>query len=268
MTIGEWTASVRDCNPFDPRRGEWTALEITAQLLAEATSAGRSETILDRLHPNNVLLPRNWVSCSPCHRDRTELSWEDWRQVVRRDGNSARLRNTATSLSDYRYSLESKAGIPIPNSERRLAAVGRLLLGLLRNDHAAPRIWNLRGNELIVPLPRGRWSEALAISSRTTQILEACLGARSAETRAITRTPSLFGWRDGEQPNDAAFDAPTIYGSTDLLEEVRCAQKILEDNQLAVARNQPRQLIPFRLADFATGAEGVDPIGEGGEDGQ
>lgn len=268
MTIGEWTASVRDCNPFDPRRGEWTALEITAQLLVEATSTGRSETILDRLHPNNVLLPRNWVSFSPCHRDRTELSWEEWRQAVRSDGKSARPRDTPTSLSDYRYALESKSGVPILDSERRLAAVGRLLLGLLRNDHAAPRIWNLRGNELIVPLPRGRWSEALAISSRTTQILEACLGARSAETRAITRVPSLFGWRDGEEPNDAAFDAPPIYSSTDLLEEIRLAQKILEDNQLAVARNQPRQLIPFRLADFAAGAGSVDTIGEGGEDGQ
>lgn len=268
MTIGEWTTSIHDCSPFDPRRGEWTALEITAQLLSEATSAGRDEAILDRLHPNNVLLPRHWFSCSPCHRDRTELSWEGWRQFVRSDGKSARLRDTPSSLSDYRYALESKAGIPIPDSERRLAAVGRLLLGLLRNDHTAPRVWNLRGNELIVPLPRGRWSEALAISSPTTQILEACLGARSAETRAITRTPGLFGWRDGEQPNDAAFDAPPIYGSTDLLEEIRRAQKILEDNQLAVARNQPRQLIPFRLADFATGAAGVDTLGEGVEDGQ
>lgn len=268
MTIGEWTARVHDCSPFDPRRGEWTALEIIAQLLSEATLVGRDEAILDRLHPNNVLLPRNWISCSPCHHDRTELSWEEWRRHVRGDGKSAQLRDSPTSLSDYRYALQSKAGIPIPDSERRLASVGRLLLGLLRNDHAAPRIWNLRGNELIVPLPRGQWFEALAISSRTTQILEACLGARSAETRAITRTPSLFGWRDGEQPNDAAFDAPPIFGSTDLLEEVRRAQKILEDNQLAVARNQPRQLIPFRLSDFATGTGSVDPIGEGGDDDQ
>lgn len=268
MTISEWTASVYNCSPFDPRRGEWTALEITAQLLSEATSMGSDEAILDRLHPNNVLLLRNWASCAPCHRDRTELSWEEWRQIARSDGTAARLRDTPTSLSDYRYALESKAGIPIPDSERRLAAVGRLLLGLLRNDHAAPRIWNLRGNELIVTLPRGRWSEALAISSRTTQILEACLGARSAETRAITRTPGLFGWRDGEQPNDAEFDAPPIYGSTDLLEEIRRSQKILEDNQLAVARNQPRQLIPFRLADFSAGAGSVDEIGEGGEDAQ
>ena len=64
MTIGEWTTSIHDCSPFDPRRGEWTALEITAQLLSEATSAGRDEAILDRLHPNNVLLPRHWFSCS------------------------------------------------------------------------------------------------------------------------------------------------------------------------------------------------------------
>ena len=113
----------------------------------------------------------------------------------------------------------------------------------------------MRGNELIYPLPRARWFESLAISSPTTLILEGCLGARPAETRAIFREPSLFGWRDGEIPNDAAFDPPLFYSSTDLLEQIRRAQNILESNQLAVARNQPRQLIPFRLGDFAAGAE-------------
>lgn len=263
MTVNEWTASIRNCSPFDPRRGEWTALEITAQLLEDATSTGGDEAVLDRLHPNNVLLPRAWVDCSPCDHDRTELSWEEWRRNVRNDGKAVRLRDTRTSLSDYRYALSSKIGVPIAASEKRLAAVGRLLFGLLRNDHAAPRIWNLRGNELVVPLPRGRWFEFLAISSWTTQILEACLGARSAESRAITRTPSLFGWHDGDKPNDADFDGPTIFSSTDLLEQIRHAQQILEDNQLAVARNQPRQVIPFRLTDFAAGVENVDIVSEG-----
>ena len=40
------------------------------------------------------------------------------------------------------------------------------------------------------------------------------------------------------------------------------AQEVLECNQLAVAMNQPRQLIPFRLSDFAIGSDG-----EGKEDG-
>lgn len=271
MTIGEWTESVHSCNPFDPRRGEWTALEIVAQLLEEATSIGGDDTILDRLHPNNVLLPRKWISASPCHRNWTELSWEDWRHLIhdRHNRVRARLRDARSSLADYRYSIESKAGVPIPIEERRLVSVGRLLLGLLRNDHAAPRMWNLRGNEMVFRLPRARWFEMLAISSPTTLILESCLGARPAETRAITREPGLFGWHDGEHPNDSTFDPPTFYSSTDLLEGIRSAQRILEDNQLAVARNQPRQLIPFRLVDFAAGTEGADAISsDGGRDGE
>lgn len=270
MTIGEWTRSVHACNPFDPRRGEWTALEIAAQLLDDATEVGSDEAVLDRLHPNNVLLPRVWIDHFRCHHDTTELSWEEWRHFARGQtgpGSRVRLRESATSLFDYRYALESKAGITIPDAERRLVAVGRLLLGLLRNDHAAPRIWNIRGNELVFPLPKARWFEKLAISSPTTMILEACLGARPAETRAITRQPGLFGWRDGELPNDSAFDPPPVYGSTDLLESIRQAQKILEDNQLAVARNQPRQLIPFRLDDFAAVSEAADMNDDGGHDG-
>lgn len=274
MTISEWTASVHACNPFDPRRSEWTALEITAQLLDEATSTGGNEAILDRLHPNNVLLPRSWITAFPCHRDRTELSWEAWRRFSQgndgaSDRVSARLRDARSSLADYRHATKYKAGIQSPEAESRLASVGRLLLGLLRNNHSAPRIWNLRGNELIFRLPRARWFETLAISSSTTLILEACLGARPAETRAITREPGLFGWYNGEQPTDATFDPPPFYGSTDLLEGIRAAQKTLEDNQIAVARNQPRQLIPFRLADFAAGVESEGATGgEGGNNGE
>jgi hypothetical protein len=272
ITMGEWTEAVHACSPFDPRRSEWTALEIAAQLLVEATSIGSNESMLDRLHPNNVLLPREWVSAYPSHRERTELSWETWRHFVQEPHDvkyRARLRNSRSSLADYRYAPNSKGIIPTPDAERRLVSVGRLLLGLIRNNHTAPRIWNLRGNEQIYHLPRARWFQMLAISSPTTLILEACLGARSAETRAIRREPALFGWRDGVLPNDATFDPPTLFSSTDLLEEIRKAQKVLEDNQLAVAQNQPRQLIPFRLADFSAGADiGEAADGEGGGDGE
>lgn len=270
MTIDEWTANVYACNSFDPRRGEWTALEITAQLIAEATSADGEEAMLDRLHPNNVLLPRVWATAFPCERDTTGLNWATWRHFAQ-DPNKPRvkLREPSTSLSDYRYTIESRTGIQIPDAERRLVSVGRLLLGLLRNNHAAPRIWNLRGNELIFRLPRARWFEALAVSSPTTLILEGCLGARPAETRSINRQPDFFGWRDGENPNDATFDPPLFYSSTDLLEEIRRAQYVLEDNQLAVAMNQPRQLIPFRLSDFAAGTDGAEASdSDGGNDGE
>lgn len=265
ITIEEWTASVHLCNPFDPRRSEWTALEITRQLLEQAVSFGGEEAMLDRLHPNNVLLPRDWVSAFPCTREYTQMSWESWRQHLR-DSEKVRLREPSTSLIDYRYSIESRAGILLPPSERRLFALGRFLIGLLRNDHSSPRIWNLRGNELIYSLPYARWFEGLAISSPTALLIEACLGTRPAESRLIARAPRLFGWRDGVDPNDIEFDPPLVVGPADLLEPICKAQAVLQQYQLAVAMNQPRQLIPYRLRDFATATQTT--AFDGGIDGE
>ncbi len=260
ITINEWTASVKAYSPFDPRRSEWSSLEITAQLLSHATTIGGDDSILKRLHPNNVLLPCNWINDASHDGKLSELSWNAWKNIIRDTDNTngqchAKLRTTSNSLVDYRYAVKSKPGSPISIDEQRLISVGRLLLGLLRNDHSAPRIWNIRGNQLIYPLPRTRWFESLAISSSTTNILEACLGARPAESRAITRAPGLFGWQDGKPLNDATFDSPPIYSTSDLLEAIRLSQKILEANQLTVSLNQPRQLIPFQIADFTESNE-------------
>lgn len=151
MTLVEWTTKVAELNPFDPRRSEWTALEITAQLVAPVIEFTGDEGMLDRLHPNNVLLPRVWIGN---HREWTNRSWEEWRRFAESaEHGQVRLRESATSLVDYRYVSSSRSALSIDKWERRLAAVGRLLLGLLRNDHAAPRLWNMRGNEQIFRLP-------------------------------------------------------------------------------------------------------------------
>ncbi|OAZ08705.1 hypothetical protein TH15_21265 [Thalassospira profundimaris] len=270
ITIAEWTNVVRDCNAFDPRRSEWTALEILEQLIAGAVVFGRDETVLDRVHPFNVLLPREWVDHFPCKQDATTLSWEDWRQFAKDEGgrrSGVVLRESAKSVFDYRYA-ESGAGQKVSPDERRLTSLGRLLLGLLKNDHSAPQIWNMRGNELVFPFPRSRWFRGLAISSLTTQLLEACLGARPAETRTIARQPALFGWEDGRPANDVNFEPLPIYSPSDLLNGIRSAQRVLEGNQIAVTRNQPRQLIPFRIADFSAGDDNADGVDEGVNDGQ
>ena len=126
-------------------------------------------------------------------------------------------------------------------------------MGQLRLNHEAPRIWNVRGNEHVFPLPRTHWFRSLAISSSTLLLVEGCLGTRSAETRSIARSPGLFGWIEGQEPNDANFDPPLLLGPNELLTATANAQRVLVDNQLAVAMNQPRQIIPFRLSDFAAG---------------
>jgi hypothetical protein len=263
ITLAQWTDSVAACNPFDPRRGEWTALEITAQLLEPLTALDGDEKMLDRLHPNNVLLPHAWISGFVCRSDLTEVDWEEWCRFARSaETRGAKLREPAASVIDYRYATDSKMRLRIDDWEKRLIAVGRLLLGLLRHDYSAPRMWNLRGNEQIIRLPSARWFEALPVSSPTLLIVESCLGARAAETRSVARSPALFGWRDGQVANDAKFDPPLLIGATALLGAIRQAQEVLRKNQISVTMNQPRQLIPFRVSDFSAGDEAEERDGD------
>ena len=259
VTLSVWTAKLSECSLFDPRRSEWTALEIIKKLLEDALTLGGSSETLDRLHPDNVLLPRRWVSAFKDRGDSSQLGWEKWRNFIKESGNDkVELRDPASCIRDYRFASSSKSGIPFSAQERKFTSIGRILLGLLRDDHTALKVWNVRGNELIYQLPRARWFSNLAISSSTTQILDACLAARSAESRVIALQPDLFAWQTGKPLNDVTYDPDPIFGLNDLTEKVQEAQRILQDNQLSVTANQPRQLIPFRLADFAVGTEDTE----------
>lgn len=70
--------------------------------------------------------------------------------------------------------------------------------------------------------------------------------------------PDLFGLFDGMAANDTAFDPPPLLETNSLLEAIEQAQAVLRENQLAVIMNQPRQLIPFRLKDFAIATDTDD----------
>ena len=252
MTASQWTQLVTlTASPFDPSRSEWTALEILRQLVFPIVNEiDIQQSRLDRLHPNNVLVPKVWTDF-PINRDSAGVSWEAWRNFVRSPKKWVTLRDSATSILDYRYFAKTHGGHHLDEWERRLVGVGRLLLGLLRCNHDVLRIWNIRGNEKVFSLPRTRWFNSLAISSPTLLLMEGCLSVRSAETRAIFLNPSLFGWQDGLEPNDTDFDPPILTDPNDLLKAIEDAQLVLVHNQLSIAMNQPRQLIPFRLSDFS-----------------
>lgn len=255
ISITEWTHFVAtECSAFDPRPSEWTALEIVRQVIAPVEQLGFQKR-LDRIHPNNVLVPAVWKTGFEANPKRAGVSWEGWRSfIARTDG--IKFLGRGKSILDYRYLTYTQSGPSVDRWERRLTAVGRLLLGLLKYDHDAPRIWNIRGNERVVPLPLASIFRSLAISSPTLLLVEGCLSGRSAETRAIARRPGLFGWREGDEVNDARFDPPLLRNPNELLQGVKRAQEVLAENQLAVSMNQPRQLIPVRLSDFATGSAG------------
>ncbi|WP_299616375.1 RNA-directed DNA polymerase [uncultured Tateyamaria sp.] len=265
VSLVGWTSELRQCSPFDPRRSEWTALEIVRKLLEDALTLGPKSDTLDRLHPDNVLLPIKWVSEFNGRSGSSLLGWEEWRNFIKKKGqDKVELRAPASCIRDYRFASSSNSGLQFSSEEQRLTAIGRILLGLLRDNHTAPTIWNVRGNELIYPLPRARWFGDLAISSSTTQLLDACLAARPAESRTITRQPDLFAWVSGELPNDVSYDPVPIFNPNDLIERVSEAQQVLLENQLSVSANQPRQLIPFRITDFAVGTDNTQPDNEAG----
>ncbi|MEM5518975.1 RNA-directed DNA polymerase [Henriciella sp. AS95] len=265
ISLIEWTEKLKELSPFDPRRSEWTALEIVRRLLDDAKEAGHDLSKLDRLHPANVLLPHQWFDVLNEKIGSSKLGWEEWRNFISNEKNGKIVvQPLKASLLDYRFANDFRSGIPSTQLERWFTAVGRILLGLLRADHSAPRIWNLRGNERVYPLPRSRIYSELAVSSATTQLLDACLAARPAETRNIALRPDLFALDDGEPVRDVAFDPDQINDLDDLIESVNIAQGVLQENQLSVSSNRPRQLIPFKLQDFAAGtenAEANDPMG-------
>ena len=267
MSLVEWSEWLKKCNPFDPRRSEWTALEIGRQILEQIVAIDGDIKITDPLHPCNLLIPSAWITEFSQTEDPPNLGWEKWRNFVNDTKNGKIvLRSASSYLWDYRFANESKSHASRSVVERLFASMGQLLLGLLRNDHATPTEWNLRGNEQIMKLPRSRWYRELAISSVTTQLLEASLAERSAESRNILNSPGLFAWKDGDALNDVSFDPEEISSPNDFLLLIQAAQKVLEENQLYVSSIQPRQLIPFRLADFAAGEECIDAGRDGGGD--
>jgi len=258
ITLSEWTQFTREkCSPFDPRMSEWTALEIVRQIIVPILQdLDVGQGILDLIHPNNVLVNRSWTSEFPPDPARAAMSWEQWRSFVHENESHHRcvkLRSLSTSIFDYRYSTKIYNGQVLDPWRRRLVAVGRLLLGLLCCDHNAPRLWNFRGNEHVKMFPLTKLFQSLAISSPTLLLLESCLSSRSAESRTLSIVPGLFGLAEDGKANDVRFDPPLLSSPNALSNAVENAQRVLVENQLAVAMNQPRQLIPFRLSDFAAG---------------
>lgn len=258
ITLSEWTAVVsKKCSSFDPRRSEWTALEVIRQIVSPIVEdLAVNQATLNHLHPGNILVPLRWAEGLTNSDSPAVVSWEEWRELAReRQEFDIQIRKERTCVYDYRYYTRGYGEATLVKWEHILIGLGRLLLGQLRLDHNAPSIWNIRGNEQVVPLPRQKWFQSLAISSPTLLLVEGCLSARSAETRAIGKYPLLFGWQEGINANDTDLDPPLLHDPNEFLENIKKAQFVLEKNQLSVIMNQPRQLIPFRLEHFAVGPD-------------
>ena len=262
ISISDWTnyISTEIYSPFDPRLSEWTALEIIRQLIQSYLEYGKSIS-LELVHPQNVLIPKKWTELELSEEPQT-LRWEKWRSYIedllhQKKPLRIKISKLQSYLLDYRYhSYKYDKKIPEDSArikqENKFFSIGRLLLELLNKDHSTPAIWNIRGNERAINFPRTEIFRSLAISSPTLLLIESCIDPRSAESRLMMQQPSLFGLQDNEKITDMQYDPPPLRNLNNLFDAIINAQNILNENQLAVSMHQPRQLIPFRISDFAT----------------
>ena len=244
-TLRDWVLHTATLKPNDPRRSEWTALEIIRQVLkplfhfSGLNLEGRDPDYLDSLHPENVRIPYEWRMASEISVD-DPLTWEGWKRHVRNHP----VQVADSGIADYRY----REVVPTDNPEwpRRLRPIGQLLWGILRRSFSLPAAWNIRGQE------RGlmeivAWDlERLPISSFTLSILQSCLLPRNRESSLFELFPSLFGTRERKADDDTEFDRP-ILSPEQLDTLLERAQKFLQLTQMTVLEHEPRQLIPVRL---------------------
>lgn len=258
MSLLDWIAFTETLRPADPRRSEWTALEIVRQILESVVDIdGPNIDVLDRLHPENVLIDPAWKDLDPKALINDRITWESWRKLARAQDHKIRL--AGAEIEDYRYReqlLENDRRWPL-----RLRPIGQLLWGILRRSFQLPSDWNIRGQERGL-IEAVAWDlERLPISSLTLSILQSCLLPRSGETALLVRYPALFGNRLRVADNDTEFDR-RIEGPDAFIAAIDAAQIILVLNQMTVLEYQPRQLIPVRLRHISQLDDGAAQVQE------
>lgn len=244
----------------DPRIGEWTALEILRKLLVEiATFPGLPITILNDLHPANVLLPIGWLTATAKENSSFEhWTWEGWRIFVRGPGQKVTVAKSL--IRDFRRQPTASRNSDEPQGiwQRQLRGAGLLLLGMLARDFRLPAKWNIRGMERDTAAYVNSALENLAISSKTHAILEAALLPRSVETAIMRMVPwAFFGKDEPATINDTRTDPALILGLDQLIEMIDDAQKILQGAQISVRDHAPRQLIPMNIMQLTGSAVDV-----------
>jgi hypothetical protein len=252
VTLDDWVRSLIDADRHDPRRSEWTALEILRQLVAPIGMIGGPEaSVLDNLHPSNVLVPRRWMQL-PKSGYPDAWTWEAWRREARRSTGVVRIGRRR--IVDYRRQPTRPRNLSDDTTmwRARLHGCGLLLLGLVSQDFRLPAFWNVRGLEGdIAGFVRFRL-EQVPVSSLTHGIIEAALLPRSVETAFIRTSPwAFFGARVVTEINDTRSDPPFIADPDDLLREIGRAQETLEHRQISVLQHAPRQLIPMNVSQLS-----------------
>lgn len=223
----KWTKEWEAESPFDPRVGEWTALQLAQKILSTVRRNGRKLPV----HWSEFWVPSSWLQSTD-----QSPSWEAWRSQIR-GGKLLRRPIRADQLRE----TES---VPRGAIEfNRIREVVILLLGLLRKDFSWPALWNASEMQLeFKEVTRSLIRQANA-SSWTTAILESCLLPRQLET-LLFDMKLLSGYHGDD---DTAHDPPRIFTVKRLGRYLDKAIEVLEGGQITVHNHQPRQLLPIRI---------------------
>jgi hypothetical protein len=217
LAFSDWiniTAEIEARDTFDPRCGEWTALELFRQILLKAKEG------TNLANPYNIKFNLRLLNAS------NPATWEDWRSVCTEDNVNVE----DTGIYDYRLLFTT-----IPhNSESSYVPVtyGILLKMLLSRTLDIPDTWNLPG------LTGARLGsifgevEQLAVSSATNAVLEQCLAPRFIE------------YRSAAQKTGAVAQDAVRRRLLKIAKAVSNAQETLVLHQVTIRAHKPRQLIP------------------------
>ena len=238
MTLNDWVRFVESLHTWDPRRSEWTALEIVRQALKSRLSfSGRDQQRVPLL-PRNILVPMVWKNFSKAIVPHMGVVDE----ACRDPALNVRLRSSCP-IEDDRYSLLWQNPSRSPDSWEDVYSCGLVLLGLLRLSFDLPCSWNPEGQARLWSRGMGRILTELPCSSWTLAILQATVLPRNRETFVLRSLEQDRFSQDDDTVNDPP-EIPTVDKLKNLLEQ---SQLILERYRVTVQNHKPRQLIPLSL---------------------
>ena len=224
-----WSHNRARFHPYDPRVGEWTALEIARQALILLRNSGRS---VEAVHPQNFRVPDEWLD------EGNILTWEAWRSKIAKHP----LKFTpGAKIKDIRWWTGAHSTLAEKEMDK-VAAMAVLLLGLLSRDFRWPATWNSGGQMLARSGLVRSILARVACSSWTAAILEGCLLPRQRETALW---PLVFQHQFGV--DDTAEDPPEFTDLTHLEKGFEKAEEVLAGYQISVQNHQPRQMVPISL---------------------
>ncbi|WP_043023778.1 RNA-directed DNA polymerase [Fluviicola taffensis] len=238
---------------FDPRVGEWMALEVIKQIAVALKEKFETIDIFDfsqkadysrNIHPNNFKLDRDWID-KPSTRTEP-LTWETLRLMVRKKQITLRAKDDL--IYDNRFiAYDTDNFMPFISNRRNesiINSLGSLLICLLSKNNDLPNRWNPLGHQQNwLSLAKVKLKN-VPISSVTRDIIDGCFSKRNQETAMIRYLETKKGH---SFVDDTSLDPPYFVDIQAFIKYIDFSQLELEKQQLSVSNHQPRQLIPIHL---------------------